>query len=477
VAISFQTGPDLEILPRRRRRSSSAGAASAAGDPATMVLLHFDGSNGFANFTDSGTRGHDFVPQNGALISTKQAKFGTSSAYVTSFEATSAGGIFGPASAGPALGSGDFVAELWYYALAANMPTGGANSPLIDFGHDTITMSGGIWIDSSALPFWINSNPTIGGGARTGQTIPCNFNAWNHLAAVRVSGTTSFYVNGALSGTPIADTTVYVTAANGPSVGVTPANQFSGPGYFDEVRVSVGTNRGYTGPFTPPSAPFISDGSTAVLLHFDGGNGSTTFTDSSSHAYAFAVSASMATLDSSQSKFGSSASLKIKTSGAAYPIVGDGSADLALGAGNFVVDFWLRPIDLSDSFPILVDWGFSENNLCPYMTIGGTGLVGWVATDPTTAIAATAPCALNTWTHIALVRSAGSTRLFINGVQSGVTFSDAKNYPIAAIGPAIGGFATHIHNPVVNFDEFRISKGTDRGWFGGFTPPTSPYSG
>ena len=42
-------------------------------------------------------------------------------------------------------------------------------------------------------------------------------------------------------------------------------------GWIDEVRISTVVR--YTGPFTPPSAPFVTDADTAALYHFDEGAG------------------------------------------------------------------------------------------------------------------------------------------------------------------------------------------------------------
>lgn len=51
-------------------------------------------------------------------------------------------------------------------------------------------------------------------------------------------------------------------------------------GWLNELRVSKGTDRGWTSNFTPPTAPYLSDGYTVLLLHMQGSNGSTIFTDS-----------------------------------------------------------------------------------------------------------------------------------------------------------------------------------------------------
>jgi fibronectin-binding autotransporter adhesin len=56
------------------------------------------------------------------------------------------------------------------------------------------------------------------------------------------------------------------------------------PGYMDEVRISKGYAR-WTSNFTKPAAAYINDGNTNLLLHMDGVNTSTTFTDDASYTW------------------------------------------------------------------------------------------------------------------------------------------------------------------------------------------------
>ena len=54
-------------------------------------------------------------------------------------------------------------------------------------------------------------------------------------------------------------------------------------GYISECRVS-GVAR-YSTDFTPPTANLVSDNNTSLLLHMDGANDGTTFTDSGPDAH------------------------------------------------------------------------------------------------------------------------------------------------------------------------------------------------
>ena len=76
------------------------------------------------------------------------------------------------------------------------------------------------------------------------------------------------------------------------------------------------------------------------------------------------------------------------------------------------------------------------------------------------------------WTHIAICRASGSTKLFINGTQSGSTYSDSNNYLVApiTIGEMNDGYGDGNFNGYI--DDLRITKGYAR-YTTTFTPPTA----
>jgi len=81
----------------------------------------------------------------------------------------------------------------------------------------------------------------------------------------------------------------------------------------------------------------------------------------------------------------------------------------------------------------------------------------------------------STWYHIAVCRSSGSTRMFVNGVQSGATYTDSNNYGASAplgLGTywAAGSpFTTSTLNGYI--DDLRITKAAR--YTANFTPPTA----
>jgi hypothetical protein len=92
-------------------------------------------------------------------------------------------------------------------------------------------------------------------GISTSSTL--NLNAWNHIAVSRTSNTTRLYLNGTQLGsvsTPqLPDMTTLLIGRRWDTSGS--SSYFVG--YIDEVRITKGYNRNYTGStITVPTSPF-----------------------------------------------------------------------------------------------------------------------------------------------------------------------------------------------------------------------------
>jgi len=104
-------------------------------------------------------------------------------------------------------------------------------------------------------------------------------NTWVHIAVTRgdpFGNTYSVFVNGVKQ-----DSTLFGVTASAASIHI--GSDFNGSnnweGYIDELRVADVDEYGGTD-FTPPTSAYTADGNVPILLHFDGANGSTTFTNS-----------------------------------------------------------------------------------------------------------------------------------------------------------------------------------------------------
>lgn len=205
------------------------------------------------------------TPVGNAQISTAQSKFGGAS---SAYDGT---GDYLTATLPNAFGTNDFTIEGWVWT---------SNTDNHGMFHLSSTILPASTANSIAIaPRAGNNGWTVylGSGTSFNTTIGCATNTWYHVAVVRSSGTSTVYIDGAVLRSQ-ADTTDYSITAL--AIGGYYSTSFTLTGYIDEFRIS--DNARYTSTFTPPTSAFTNDANTIMLLHMDGTNGSTTFTDDNS---------------------------------------------------------------------------------------------------------------------------------------------------------------------------------------------------
>lgn len=209
--------------------------------------------------------------------------------------------------------------------------------------------------------------------------------------------------------------------------------------------------------------------SVSLLLHMDGTNNSTTFTDSSSNALTVTANGN-AKISTTDSKFGGASGIFDGTTD--YLTVASSSL-FALFAGDFTVEFWLYAagtvnnqtlVQLSTSGTERANVSLVSNLIVLYTETGGSGA---------TRISATAPAA-NTWHHIAWTRSGTTSRLFVNGSSVGTATSTP--YPSGNMQVSVGANDRTSGGTCLNgyIDDFRITKGVAR-YSANFTPTTVAF--
>ena len=173
-----------------------------------------------------------------------------------------------------------------------------------------------------------------------------------------------------------------------------------------------------------------------------------------------------AKLDTAQKKFGT-ASLELDgtTDNLTYPT----SPDFGFGTTNWAAECFIRPSSVTGTQYIFDFRTGSATDTAPTVYLSGTALHFGVGN---TSQATGGTLSTGTWYHVAVARSGGSTKLFLDGTQVGSTYTDTNNYgttkPVAIgsdYNSAANAFAGHI-------DEVRISKAAAR-YTANFTAPTS----
>jgi hypothetical protein len=220
--------------------------------------------------------------------------------------------------------------------------------------------------------------------------------------------------------------------------------------------------------------PFLS--SVSLLLHFDGANNGTTFVDSSSSnntvtAFGNAVTSTTAL------KYGS-ASGYFDGDGDYLRFVDSGALDF--GTGDFTVEAWIHPTSLVADGSILGGVGPTNGDFTFALRSATQLSIGrnWIAWDSTTS---GFTFSTNTWYHVAVSRTAGVVKIFVDGVEY-FSGANTQSYNIQNTYVAVG--ARQLTSGVESYgyffsgyiDELRVTKGIGR-YTAAFTPPSAPFQG
>jgi hypothetical protein len=207
-----------------------------------------------------------------------------------------------------------------------------------------------------------------------------------------------------------------------------------------------------------------------LLLHGDGTNGSTVFTDSS--VYARTVTSYGSTVNStSAAKFGLSSLYFNKVGLAKLSVAADTAYDLA--AHDFTLEFFVYSLDALIQVLVCSETSNAANGWAIRRGFDGTRLVFTLnGVDRITSGVGSFP--ISTWHHVALTRLAGVMSLWLNGILVGTySFASALDSGATFFGVEAnaGSFGNYLNGYI---DEVRIM--IDKvAYKTAFTPPISPF--
>ena len=496
------------------------------------LLLRGNGSNNGTIFADTGPAAKSVTRVGSTVTSTAQSKFGGASLYFDGSDSVlEVGSAYDADVAG--FGTGDFTIEMWFrtastsrvsvlsaYNAAASPATGLVLQLNKDDGGGPISGSINFGYGDSSLV------STTGGKWST--------NTWHHLAVVRSGTALVIYVDGVSQGSATNSTDIasgtklslgglfaggYIQDYTGyiDDVRITRAARFTGTFTPPTATYQVGAytaaqtlpvtitgsggGSGLSWSSVPASATasgtagqiaydapgkfylctatntwrrttlssWVSDpyfSSVSLLLHMSGANGSTTFSDSSSAARTVTPSGSAA-ISTAQSRFGGSSGY-FNMSADYLDIANNAAFDF--GTGDFTIETWFYASAASGEnyYPIF------HNSLLFYAANTGSNSGRVMVFDGSTNVVDTGVSgnvfSLNTWTHLAWVRSSGVITIYVDGISKA---SATVSGSISSGSPnRIGRFGSASFSGATAYiDDLRITKGVART----ITVPTAAY--
>ncbi len=431
-------------------------------DTHTKLLLHFDGSDGSSDFTDVSPSDHTVTANGNAQIDTAKKRLGTAS------------GLFDgngdylsiPDSDDFNFGAGDWTIDFWC------RHTGAGGWWLEQFANINNFIRFG-FTGGSQFVFQVKSAGSDLVNVTLGHEITLSANTWHHMAIVRNGDLFTIYRDGENIASATASITMPDLAAS-LYVGYSRQSGTYWNGWVDEFRISKGIAL-YTSNFTPPGT--TEDVYTKLMIHGDGSDGSTDFTDGSPSEHAVTANGNVQ-LDTAKKRLGTASGL----------FDGDGdylsipdSDDWNFGTGDWTIDFQMRINAMPASSAAIYHQSTDNDNYIEfYITDSGRiGVHSYVsAVLVASYVTPNSILTTATWHHASFVRNGSNFYIFVDGVSQSLTAGQVigtSALPDLTGGIVIGARSNFSQGYNGWLDEFRVSKGIAR-WTADFTPPASAHS-
>ena len=358
-----------------------------------------------------------------------------------------------PSSTNFAFGTGDFTMECWVRFSSI----GGGITPLMQTDVVGSSTSDKVWlgVNNNVLTLGQHATPNAATTAWTPST-----NTWYHVAAVRQSGTVKLFIDGVQKS--VTNSTIFSSTSfgqNGFAVGAVSTPVYL-TGYMSSVRVVKGTAV-YTAGFTPSTTPLTAISGTSLLLNYTNAG----MYDAATKNNLLGVGDTK--VSTTQSKF---APTSVAFDGTGDYLTALSNTIFTFGTGDFTVETWVYLNNVTGSKFILDMRPENTDGVYPVLYMNGATATWYI----NSAARLTGTVSATSWTHIAISRSSGVSKMFIDGVQAGSNYTDANNYLSAA--PAIGSARFPTGSNTLNgfLQDLRLTKGVAR-YTANFTPPTTAF--
>jgi len=370
-----------------------------------------------------------------------------------------------------------FTIECWINPSSTNI----AYATIISKG-TTTNRDWAIYINaatSTARDVSFYYSPSSGDYSVTSSAGVINFDTWQHVAVVSNSSAITFYVNGVQVGS---GTQSQFNSSNPSAVHIGRFMDYTGVnsqpfiGNISNLRYVSGLAL-YTSTFTPPTAPLTAITNTSLLTCQ-----SNIFVDNSTNAFALTVNGTPSIQPFSPFPTTSDPTVwggSMYFNGTSQSLTVPSNAAFGYASGtDFTIEMWIYVTAINGAANMLLIDGRLASTEGLYPTLYITQTTGTIAYYTNSVIRITGSAlSINTWYHVALVRLSGSTKLYLNGTQTGSTYTDANTYVASAqqIAASYSGGAalTSFFNGYIS--SLRIVKGLAV-YTGAFTRPSQPLT-
>jgi hypothetical protein len=361
-------------------------------------------------------------------------------------------------------GTGNFTIEGWFFTGDKSI-SGGANRVIVGNSGNSYTMQ--LYIDSSGFLTFGNTGSTF----IQGSTDLAN-NTWHHFAISR-SGTSTNQIAMWVDGTRVAQGTNSQNYTSGTIyIGAFGTTDGFWNGYISNLRIVKGSAvyDPANSTITVPTTPLTAITNTALLTCQ-----TNRFFDGSANAYTVTATGSPSV--QRFNPFGTSTAYSTSVIGGSgyFDTSGDfltfsPSTSFAFGTGDFTIEFWINTGNVSADGAVLDS---TTNGSYWAIRFSGTTLYYQSASGITNLATPTiATLSQSAWTHVALVRASGTTKIYANGVQVSST-ADSTNYTATTTYQIAKSSDSSRYTGY--FSDIRVVKGTAV-YTAAFTPPTAPLT-
>jgi hypothetical protein len=377
-----------------------------------------------------------------------------------------------PSSTGLSMGTSNFTFEIWYYPTDRVDPY----PRIFQFGSANWGSSDNVAIldrhDDANTKFGIAMHNLGGNAILLQSNTTVTENIWYHIALSREGNTFRLFINGILEDTYTNSGSISTSSSISSYIGGIPAADAKSVGYISDLRIVKGTAL-YTSNFTPPTGPLTAVAGTSLLTCQ-----SNRFKDSSVNNFTLAVNG-----DVKVTKFSPYDQLAYYASTLGGSGYFDGTGDylvlpeVASTSGDVTIEFWINPLKIQtySGDALIIGNNINGSGTWAISFAAPTNKIGvWLDGYGSIRFVSTATVNRESWNHIALVKTAGIIRLYINGIQESTTIAQSVNF-----GQGSNVYIGQYHaggQPYTGYvSDVRVVNGTAI-YTTNFTPPTEPLT-